>query len=127
MCSLFKKCDPDHALSSGSYTAFFPTDEAFEGSAATVSSLSEKELCNIFSFHFYEGKAIDIDNLACKGTLEMVNGKESRTKCEGGEKYQKGFGNIKAGTLPKILAEHSWTGCNGEIITIDQIMIPKTN
>uniref|UniRef100_A0A7S4EK82 FAS1 domain-containing protein n=1 Tax=Pseudo-nitzschia australis TaxID=44445 RepID=A0A7S4EK82_9STRA len=124
MCDLFNKCDTDHLLSTGMYTAFFPTDKAFKESAETISSLSEKEVCNIFSFHFHKGEALRSKDLHCTGLIEMLNGKDSRTKCDDGEKYQKGSGNKKSRKIPKIIDGSGLTGCNGKIITIDQLLLP---
>merc|ERR1719162_2251381 len=92
MCDLLKAVDTDYVLASGLFTAFFPTDDAFAAIDVVVKTLSEEQIANIVAFHFHEGEAIDTKNLECTEKLEMTNENNSRTKCEGEKKYQKGKG-----------------------------------
>merc|ERR1719503_70266 len=88
--------------------------------------LSDTELANIFKFHFVLGEALTYDELECKIKLKMANGWSSRTKCAGGEKYQKGQGNYETGTLPMIVKESSnIEACNGIVHVLDHVMFPK--
>jgi len=125
MCDLMKAVDVDYLLASGMFTAFFPTDDAFAAIDVVVKTLSDEEIANIVAFHFHEGEAIDTKNLECTGKLEMTNGINSRTKCEGGNKYQKGKGNVELDMLPMIIEEMSDIEvCNGIVHTIDAVMLP---
>lgn len=68
------------------------------------------------------------DDLICTGTVETMNGQESRTKCamKGAEKYQTGRGNIDLETMPKIV-EADISVCNGVIHGMDHMLLPNLN
>ena len=85
----------DDDLSSSKWTLFAPNDAAFDDSQFDDIGLV---VDNIIQFHLIKGKAITVDELICTGLLEMASEEDSRTKCQGNEKYQTGKGNLEVGT-----------------------------
>jgi uncharacterized surface protein with fasciclin (FAS1) repeats len=127
MCESIRAVDEEDMLSSGTgtYTAFFPTDEAFQKVDSFTSTLSDEQLLNVFLFHFLDGGAMMYEDLECKESIGMTNGQDSRTKCVGEDKYQKGQGNHETDTLPMIFSEVSnIMACNGVIHGLDGVMLP---
>jgi len=127
MCDLMKAVDLDYELASGMFTAFFPTDDAFAAIESFTKNARKEQIANIVKFHFHEGKAIQSKDLECSGLLKMTNGNDSRTKCEGGKRYQKGLGNYESNLqlIPIISKENSdIETCNGIVHTIDAVMLP---
>ena len=108
------------------YTLFVPTDDAISKVEGVLEDLFDsKELQRIIGFHIYQGIELTSSELVCGEKITSVNSfnDTSRTKCEGDIKYQKGNGNTKHGSLPKILLTDNMA-CNGVIHTLDYVMFP---
>merc|ERR1712238_592467 len=119
-------------------TLFVPIDAAFEeltelfGRDITTdpSDLMER----IFLFHAIDQPLLYAE-LECYQLYTMMSGDLSRTTCQKAdvtrlkEKFQKGGGNRKNDSLPKILEEADLdvvVACDGSIIhTIDAVMLPN--
>ena len=121
------------ALLEGEWTFFAPIDSAFDDSKAVIDGLSSKKLMRMMKFHAHEGEILFPWDLECSETILMTSGDMSRTKCEANDegtavdKHQKGNGNNKLNTLPKILLPSiraSIRACNGIIHVMDAVMIP---
>ena len=116
----------DNIFPDPKYTLFVPTDDAISKVEGVLEDLSDsKELQRIIDFHIYEGIELTSSELVCGEKITSVNSfnDTSRTKCEGDIKYQKGNGNTKHGSLPKILSTDKMA-CNGVIHTLDYVMFP---
>lgn len=102
---------------------FAPNNDAFEKLGATLADvLADKELLtNILLFHAVEGEVLSTD-LKCKGTVEMVNGADSRTVCQGDSIFQKGGGNPRD-AMPEIIAVDI-EACNGIVHVVDEVLLP---
>ena len=111
----------DDDLSSSKWTLFAPNDAAFDDSQFDDIGLV---VDNIIQFHLIKGETITVDELICTGLLEMASEEDSRTKCQGNEKYQTGKGNLEVGTLPRIVAPDIAV-CNGIIHGVDHLLLPQ--
>jgi len=107
-------------LSSGKWTLFAPTDAAFDAGQSKNIDLVDK----IIQFHFIKGKSVSFDELICTERLEMASKKDSRTKCQGKNKYQTGKGNREVGRMPLIVAPDIAV-CNGIIHGVDHLLLPS--
>jgi len=115
------------ALEDNEFTIFVPTDTAFAESEELLEQLDDFETTRIVAFHFYEGKQLTFDELACQEKLTMMSDFStdlSRTRCVKGVKYQKGNGNTKHGSLPEISPSKETMACNAIIHSIDHLMFP---
>jgi len=112
---------------SNKYTMFVPTDDAFSKVEGAFEDLTFAEAARVIGFHIYRGIELTSSELVCGETITSIDSYDgndmSRTKCEGGNKYQKGNGNTKTGSLPKILSADNMA-CNGVIHTLDYVMFP---
>lgn len=106
-------------------TVFAPNDDAFEklgaGALDYLMDPDQAILGQILAFHTVEDKAIYSSDLRCKETVEMANGKESRTVCRKGSIFQKGKGNSDM-HRPEIVEVDIQT-CNGVIHTVNEVML----
>ena len=108
-------------LPSSKWTLFAPNDAAFDESQFDDIGLVVDK---IIQFHFIKEKAVKFDDLMCTERLEMASKEDSRTKCQGNEKYQTGKGNIEVGTVPRIVAPDIAV-CNGIIHGVDHLLLPE--
>ena len=124
LCDVLQEYDLADAFTDGKWTLFAPNNEAFEGMPSSVTD----DYVTIMKFHVLEGEIMTFDDLICTGTVETMNGQESRTKCamKGAEKYQTGRGNSALGTMPKIV-EADISVCNGVIHGMDNLLLPNLN
>lgn len=129
MCTFLFETYPDigQMLEKGEYTAFIPTDSAFDAIEDILDDMKDSQLERIFKYHFAEGLYFPWD-LTCTERLAMTSGDDSRTRCEKGEdgeitKYQKGNGNYNYGLLPQI-EYPSMRTCTGIIHVVDLVMLP---
>jgi uncharacterized surface protein with fasciclin (FAS1) repeats len=115
------------SLEENDYTIFVPTDAAFALVADTLKDLSAAEVSRIVFFHFHEGSMLTYDELNCGGKLLSLSNDgridDSRTKCTKDGKYQKGTGNERWGSLPRI-SSIDYMACTAVIHTIDHVMFP---
>lgn len=105
------------------FTVFAPTNEAFEKFPEDLDSINAETLTDILLFHAVAGKEVYRKDLVCQGLLEMANGVDSRTVCDGPERYQKGAGNPE-GRVPYLI-ESDIPACNGIIHKVDDVMLPR--
>lgn len=114
-------------LSSGRWTVFAPTNAAFAAlPAETLSAvLADQELLtDILLFHVVSDRKIRAGGLTCGGRVKMGNGKNSRTVCRNGKKFQRGQGNARTlKDMPEIVVKNV-EACNGLIHGIDNVMLP---
>lgn len=110
---------------SAPFTVFAPTDEAFQAIEDVSETLSEEQIGDIIKFHAYIGSSIAFEDLECKERIEMANGYESRTKCVGLTKGQKGGGNIAVGSKLPMIIKPDIEACGGIVHVIDAVMLPN--
>lgn len=107
-------------------TLFAPNDSAFEelGEVA-ISYLLDPDnvhlLIKLLAFHAVLDKTIYSEDLICKETIEMANGKDSRSVCRGDKFYQKGKGNSDD-ERPEVIEVDIET-CNGVMHVISEVML----
>jgi len=123
-------------LTGGSWTVFFPTDQAFRDIEDNVIEKFDDDKVNqLLLFHVIENQELTFDDLTCTEKVLMYNGKHSRTKCEYNLlesarprtpiKHQNGSGNNKMGNKPVIIRSNV-PACNGIIHIVDSLLLPFT-
>jgi len=124
-CDALKDADIDmKQFEEKSWTFFIPNDEAFGHIGSVLEPLSKEQLTNIVMFHVVADQILMSDDLECKEEIEMLNGKNSRTKCKyGGTLYQSGFGNNEFFMAPQII-QTDIKFCNGVAHVLDGVMLP---
>ena len=131
LCQILKDTELYEALGgSEMLTAFAPTDDAF-ASLEGAGDLSIEEVTYIALGHVTVGsiKAEDLPCIAGENLLEMLNGKDTRTKCKDNADrvaiptYQKGAGN-SADDEPMIVTADI-VACNGIVHIVDHVIIPN--
>jgi len=134
LCNHLSKGSADlgKELTSGTWTVFFPTDQAFQDIKDNGLEGFNKKINRILMFHVHEGTALEFDDLTCTEPLMMHNGKYSRTKCVYNNvenklyvKHQDGAGNHKMENKPVII-QSNLPACNGIIHIVDTLMLPFT-
>jgi len=133
LCNHLSKGSADlgKELSSGTWTVFFPTDQAFRDIEDNVlEEFNKKKINRILMFHVHEGTALEFDDLTCTEKIMMHDGKYSRTTCVYNTnedkiylKHQNGSGNNKMGNNPGII-QSNLPACNGIIHIVDTLMLP---
>ena len=125
VCEAIGISELDDDLEQDTWTVFVPTDDAFEALGrdnldSMVFGNDTVPLTDLLLFHIVPGVALTSDLLPCQAgenLLEMANGYDSRTKCEGGiPTVQKGSLNSKADS-PRII-EADIAACNGVVSTV---------
>jgi uncharacterized surface protein with fasciclin (FAS1) repeats len=126
LCTAVKAANLDDVLGGkDTFTVFAPTDQAFgDLPHGTLEALlnDKKALTDILLFHAVAGKKVYSKDLECTHTIEMANGKESRTVCRGKGVFQKGAGNPRK-NMPRITSTDI-EACNGLIHVINGVMLP---
>lgn len=123
LCELVGVFELGDALSSGTWTIFAPTNDAFSAIADVAATLAPEELLDILLFHAVNGTALSTSDLECEGFITMVNGVESQTVCdEDGNIFQVGAGNSED-MLPQIILPDV-PACNGIIHAVDNVLLP---
>jgi uncharacterized surface protein with fasciclin (FAS1) repeats len=109
------------------WTVFAPTNEAFaslEGIFDAFQMSGENSLpLELLLYHFVADDVLLSTDLVCDEHLRMANGKNTHTLCVNEATFQIGKGN-DWDTLPRIVSENS-QACNGNIFTIDQVLLPQ--
>ena len=123
LCEAISISELNDDLSEDSWTIFAPTDEAFEALGrdnldSLVFGNDTIPLVDLLLFHIVPGVAITSDMLPCvagENLIEMANGDDSRTICEGGVTpvEQRGKYNDKADAPAYI--ERDIEACNGVV------------
>ena len=122
-CGLVEEFGLYDAVSTGKWNIFVPTNEAFENVMDVLNGLDESDVVDALKFHLAEGE--DIIPLVCKETIEMLNGKDSRTICDkDSNRYQLGGDNRPAGTAPEFLSEAQAICGGGVYYVMSEVMIP---
>jgi uncharacterized surface protein with fasciclin (FAS1) repeats len=117
----------------GTYTAFLPTNDAFEmfGSIKLEEILADTfgELPKLLLYHVVNGIYYE-NQLECGLELESLMGIDDRfttdfhtTICHSEGKYQVGNGNL-FGAWPLIIDADIET-CNGVVHVVDNVLIPR--
>eukprot|EP00529_Nitzschia_sp_RCC80_P022801 CAMPEP_0113461128 /NCGR_PEP_ID=MMETSP0014_2-20120614/11374_1 /TAXON_ID=2857 /ORGANISM="Nitzschia sp." /LENGTH=489 /DNA_ID=CAMNT_0000352865 /DNA_START=171 /DNA_END=1640 /DNA_ORIENTATION=+ /assembly_acc=CAM_ASM_000159 len=124
LCTLITELGFFDDLSSGEWTVFAPTNDAF----ANTNIDPAYDPADIILFHTVSGQSIFSDDLVCQrpGLLtEMTNGQNTRTLCTDNDtlKYQKGQGNGNPPDAPLIVSADI-PACNGVIHVIDRVLLP---
>lgn len=124
LCDLIGVFELEETLSSGTWTIFAPTNDAFAAVAETIAGLDPSVILDILLFHAVQGSAVMSSDLVCDGFLLMANGQESQTICdeEAGSIFQVGPGNSED-ALPEI-DPADIPVCNGILHVIDNVMLP---
>jgi len=113
------------------YTAFFPTNSAFEQfldymNVDNVGDLPSRTLEDVILLHVHSGREINKNQLKkrCSDTLKMANGDQTRTQCSSNKNqiYQKGNGNPD-NDRPQII-KFDRHACNGIVHTVDEVILP---
>lgn len=78
-------------------------------------------LAELLSFHTIEDNVVYSEDLECRETIEMANGKDSRTVCRKDGIFQKGKGN--SDDHPPAVIEADIESCSGVIHVIDDVML----
>lgn len=134
-------CDFWDAIDSSddeSLTIFVPTDNAFNNLFDLLESadvtLDDETLGEVFLFHAVSGKVTSAD-LKCGGTIDMVAGGSSRTKCGNDDNpdtpgvdfyIQKGGGNRKNDIDP-VIVYPDIMACNDSVLhIINEVMLPNS-
>lgn len=116
------------ALSSGLYTIFAPTDEAFTKALAalgqSVDFTDTGLITSVVLQHLVSGSAIYAKDLQCNTQVEMANGDSNTITCEGDKVFIGGAGNIDSSSLPEII-EADTVGCNFVLHSIDDVILPE--
>lgn len=123
LCFLLGEYNLTEALSGGQWTAFGPTNSAFEAIESVLPSLSDETISNILLFHTISDRVVTRAELECRGLQEMTTGEDSRTVCRDGRLYQKGAGNSDD-MLPEIILG-DLPACNGVVYVVDNVMLPQ--
>jgi uncharacterized surface protein with fasciclin (FAS1) repeats len=126
LCSLVTSSDDIFSLlddPSQTLTVFAPINDAFE----VAPSIGVGEIDDLLAFHTVAGEGLAKSNLICKETIEMANGKDSRTTCDDnqnpGRFFQRGADNVDS-ALPEIV-EADIMACNGVLHAVDNVMLPS--
>jgi len=123
LCNLMKSFGLASLMGdSMSLTMFAPTNGAFEAMTEMADGLTDEQLLFVLAFHLTNG-LYTVEELECKELIEMMNGEDSRTKCEGGNKYQKGPGQMDS-MLPQIV-DGNFQTCSGLVHIVDHVLIPN--
>ena len=113
------------------FTAFFPTDTAFEElldalGVSDVRNIPTHTLEDIVLLHFNCGQYLYKYDLKhrCSYLLKMTNGDDTRTICKDDSQklFQKGNGNVDD-DRPKIV-DFDKESCNGVIHIVDEVILP---
>eukprot|EP00532_Pseudo-nitzschia_australis_P003110 CAMPEP_0168185936 /NCGR_PEP_ID=MMETSP0139_2-20121125/14131_1 /TAXON_ID=44445 /ORGANISM="Pseudo-nitzschia australis, Strain 10249 10 AB" /LENGTH=370 /DNA_ID=CAMNT_0008107843 /DNA_START=197 /DNA_END=1309 /DNA_ORIENTATION=+ len=130
VCEAIIISELDDDLEQDTWTVFVPTDDAFEALGrdnldSMVFGNDTVPLTDLVLFHVVPGVALTSDLLPCQAgvnLLEMANGHDSRTKCEGGiPTFQKGPLNSKAD--PPQIIDADIAACNGVVHILDKVML----
>jgi len=127
ICTMLDTIGIMDALSSGLYTIFAPTDEAFTKARAalgqSVDFTDTGLITSVVLQHLVSGSAIYAKDLQCNTQVEMANGDSNTITCEGDKVFIGGAGNIDSSSLPEII-EADTVGCNFVLHSIDDVILP---
>ncbi|MGK3738421.1 MAG: transforming growth factor-beta-induced protein, partial [Bacillariaceae sp.] len=124
LCKLLTEYNLIDALSSGKWTVFAPTDEAFANVSDILSNLDDRRIEQVLLFHTV--KDTIIETFSCKEVITMTNGKDSRALCgDNGELFFKGADNSNDALPELVSAVVDDSICNGVIYVMDNVMLPS--
>lgn len=123
LCGLLTQYNLVDTIVSGKFNIFAPTNKAFDNVSSVLATLSDAQVIDVLKFHLAAGA--DAVPLVCKETIEMVNGKDSRTVCNrSGDKFQLGGDNRRAGTFPEFLSEAQPICGGGVYYVMSEVLLP---
>ena len=112
-------------FSSGLYTIFAPTNDAFEKALAalgeTIDFTDRGLITEVVLQHIISGAAITSDDLVCSNLIYMANGAANFVSCED-EVSISGLAPSPLDT-PKV-TETDIEGCNFIVHRVDNVIIP---
>eukprot|EP00934_Nitzschia_sp_Nitz4_P008959 Nitzschia sp. Nitz4//scaffold201_size42423//37153//38679//NITZ4_007380-RA/size42423-snap-gene-0.38-mRNA-1//1//CDS//3329541350//8949//frame0 len=123
-CEMIQTAGYSDSLGDGTHTVFAPTNEAIEklGAGVVRALLNDvPTLMDIVAFHVVPDQSVPFSHLMCTKKLKMATGKDTRTVCRDGIRYQKGAGNTDE-ERPEIVA-YDMMSCNGYVHEVDEVML----
>jgi transforming growth factor-beta-induced protein len=134
LCETIMATNLNDDLMSELWTAFFPTNEAFEAlPEEAVENLMDDTiaLTDLLLFHV-TGGVFNSSSLGCGEELTMANGDVTTTFCEESDSlefgnsnltlFQAGPGNLDETSYPEIIMA-DMQACNGIVHVIDQVLL----
>ena len=126
LCEAVKAAGLVEVLSSGTFTVFAPTTDAF--TALPTERMTEIDnLTDLLLYHVVPGQKLMSSDLPCaagENTIEMANGKDTRTRCVSNvPELQKGIGN-SIDDVPAFVTVDV-EACNGVVHVIDGVLLDK--
>ena len=121
----------EETLSSGTFTVFAPTDDAFATASSRLANVmaDSDALTDTLLYHVVPDQVLMSTDLPCQAgenNFEMGNGKDTRTLCLGGvPTYQKGIANTAEDGLPAFVIVDV-EACNGVVHIIDGVLLDNT-
>ena len=124
LCEAVKAAGLGEVLSSGTFTVFAPTTEAFATLPAERMA-DVDNLTNLLLYHVVPGQKLMSSDLPCvagENTIEMANGKDTRTRCvKSVPELQKGIGNDIDDAPAFVTVDVE--ACNGVVHVIDGVLL----
>lgn len=123
LCIALRQAGLGSALSSGSWTLFAPTNEAFANLGDTLDAVLADNtlLTNILLYHAVDDVVYSSD-LECSASVLMAGGGATATVCRAGAIFQTGAANV-AGSMPQIVLPDIHA-CNGVIHLVSEVLLP---
>jgi len=116
-------------ISTGEYTLFLPSNDAFDAIEGPLDSLDEETILGVIMFHFTYGY-VYAEDMYCGGLVEMLDGTYSRHSCQKKDDtrediyIQKGGGNRRNNLLPQIIVPNI-EACNGIVHVVNHVLLPN--
>lgn len=108
------------ALSTGTWTVFAPTNEAFADFVLRPKGKYMDSLTNLILYHAVPNATVLSSQLVCDASVTMADGSTTTTVCQDGSFFQKGTGNA-ATDLP-LITTADITASNGVIHVVDAVI-----
>jgi len=127
LCEAVTAAGLGEVLSSGTFTVFAPTTDAFT-TLPTERMADIDNLTNLLLYHVVPGRKLMSSDLPCvagENTIEMANGKDTRTRCVANvPELQKGGGNSIDDAPAFVTVDVE--ACNGVVHVIDGVLLDRT-
>mmetsp|Transcript_11994 Transcript_11994/g.34363 ORF Transcript_11994/g.34363 Transcript_11994/m.34363 type:complete len:362 (-) Transcript_11994:219-1304(-) len=118
LCTLLTDNGLVDDLSDGLWTVFAPNNFAFDNAPPFPA---DTDINFVLQGHVVANEALLSEDLPCTGKVEMLNGKNTRTVCRNGVKFQNGGGNDDT-DRPEIITSDIEV-CNGIVHVVDKIIL----
>lgn len=124
LCAAVTQAGLGNTLSSGSWTIFAPTNEAFAKLGDTLDFVlsDNARLREILLLHVIDYRVYSTD-LVCTKKIRMFNGMKTCTICVGESLFQVGRGNNRE-ARPELVSVDTEV-CNGVIHVVNEVILPK--